>query len=585
MTLLHDLPSEILFQILLGVPPPSVLAIQQVCRKFNDLAQPLLWRSHCRTQFSYWRPEHKIATKLAQKASRVDWKDLFRTRHLADRAISDELEEILSSQTGRIERSEKILAHDYDAKDTLLRNFHINDDCEDVLARRYELEVCNYYSDAVLGGLHRAMAIEEWTRIRDGQPVSLERALVAFDLFVLRDREGDFDEVAARLDHIAKAVQLEDPQCSEAAPRHKAKLIAGYLQRNGITGVADENQYHNLRNNFISRALQSCDHESLPLISVIIFCAVSTRLGVEAEPCGFPFHVYAIVKPPVGHDLDGRPVDDTLEHQWSYMDPFNSDREVYRSDLEAQLKDMGVPAADHNMLLSASSVADMVRRTSRNIIESIQTNSHVTSIGSVDPEPDSAFYGALWALLILPEPHSGLFQRARFLPYILEYLERQYVFDVRLIERILLPIFEGTPHWQQLHDAVRVMRLGDSIPKQIKSRNAEIASSVRFKVGQIFRHKRYTYQAVITGWDVECAQSEDWMFQMGVDRLSKGRHQSFYHVLVEDKSVRYVAEENIDSTSGPVGTNLMSLAGRHFKRWDNASKTFVSNIRDEYPND
>lgn len=142
MTLLNDLPSEILFQILLCVPPPSVLAIQQVCRKFNDLAQPLLWRFHCRTQFKYWRPEHTIATKLAQSASGFDWKNLFRTRHLADLAISDELEEILSSQAGRIERSERILAYSYDAKDTLLRNFHVNDDCEDVLARRYRVDVC-----------------------------------------------------------------------------------------------------------------------------------------------------------------------------------------------------------------------------------------------------------------------------------------------------------------------------------------------------------------------------------------------------------------------------------------------------------
>lgn len=304
-----------------------------------------------------------------------------------------------------------------------------------------------------------------------------------------------------------------------------------------MTGVADNSQYHNLRNNFISRALQSRDHASLPLISVIIFCAVSKRLGLEAEPCGFPFHVYAIIKPPVGHDLDGKPVDDTSERQWTYMDPFTSDTEVSKSDLEAQLKVMGVPAADHDMLLGVSSVAEMVRRTSRNIIGSIQTNSHVHNLtwntvnGSIDPEPDSAFYSALWALLILPEPNSGLFQRARFLPYMIEYLERQFLFDIRLIERTLLPIFEGTQHWQQLHDAVRVMRAGDSIPKQTKRRNAGIANSVRFKVGQIFRHKRYNYQAVITGWDVECAQSENWMSQMGVDRLSRGRHQSFYHVL------------------------------------------------------
>lgn len=40
---------------------------------------------------------------------------------------------------------------------------------------------CSFYSDAVLGGLHRAMAIGEWVKLRDGHPVPLERALAAFD--------------------------------------------------------------------------------------------------------------------------------------------------------------------------------------------------------------------------------------------------------------------------------------------------------------------------------------------------------------------------------------------------------------------
>lgn len=54
-----------------------------------------------------------------------------------------------------------------------------------------------------------------------------------------------------------------------------------------------------------------------------------------------------------------------------------------------------------------------------------------------------------------------------------------------------------------------------------------------------------------------------------------------------DKSVRYVAEENIE----PVGAGtkpseaLLLLAGRHFKRWDADAQVFVSNVRDEYPDD
>ena len=53
----------------------------------------------------------------------------------------------------------------------------------------------------------------------------------------------------------------------------------------------------------------------------------------------------------------------------------------------------------------------------------------------------------------------------------------------------------------------------------------------------------------------------------------------------DDKSVRYVAEENITVLSDPPTRNLLDLAGRYFKRWDDEEKIFVSNIRDEYPHD
>lgn len=53
----------------------------------------------------------------------------------------------------------------------------------------------------------------------------------------------------------------------------------------------------------------------------------------------------------------------------------------------------------------------------------------------------------------------------------------------------------------------------------------------------------------------------------------------------DDKSVRYVAEENITVLSDPPTQNLLELAGRYFKRWDSEEKVFVSNIRDEYPQD
>ena len=61
-----------------------------------------------------------------------------------------------------------------------------------------------------------------------------------------------------------------------------------------------------------------------------------------------------------------------------------------------------------------------------------------------------------------------------------------------------------------------------------------------------------------------------------------------------DKSFRYVAEENIEiiTTSDHADSNyeypsdaMFRIAGRFFKRWDPESFSFVSNIRDEYPDD
>ena len=39
------------------------------------------------------------------------------------------------------------------------------------------------------------MAIQEWGKLSNGDVVPLDRALVAFDMFVLHDRKGDFQDV------------------------------------------------------------------------------------------------------------------------------------------------------------------------------------------------------------------------------------------------------------------------------------------------------------------------------------------------------------------------------------------------------
>lgn len=59
------------------------------------------------------------------------------------------------------------------------------------------------------------------------------------------------------------------------------------------------------------------------------------------------------------------------------------------------------------------------------------------------------------------------------------------------------------------------------------------------------------------------------------------------HSVQEDKSMRYVAGENIELLPAhEVLPKAFPLEiGKWFKRWDDVDKVFVSNIRDEYPDD
>ncbi len=69
---------------------------------------------------------------------------------------------------------------------------------------------CRYYANSVLDYLQRSMALAEWARILRGEPVPLERALGAFDLFVLHDQQGDLLEACHTMDRSSKLTRLLD---------------------------------------------------------------------------------------------------------------------------------------------------------------------------------------------------------------------------------------------------------------------------------------------------------------------------------------------------------------------------------------
>ncbi len=135
---LSALPDELIQLILYYVPPSSAAALERASRRFGDVAnEPLLWRYYCRVYFRYWDAKHDIRQKFASQVSSVDWKQTYVRRGSLERTATQLLQSIISGQSGRIDKIQKIVELGYDVKDVLLRHTRTQDEAEDVLARRW----------------------------------------------------------------------------------------------------------------------------------------------------------------------------------------------------------------------------------------------------------------------------------------------------------------------------------------------------------------------------------------------------------------------------------------------------------------
>jgi F-box protein 21 len=534
-----QLPTEILEAIFLNLDPHSLISVSQTSKLVKQLAadSPVLWRHLCEIQFKTWDSRHNISVKLKGPLSAVDWRALYMEKSRIGVRTKELLDLVVSTQHQRIRRISEIAEFGYDAKEALLKEYQCPDDTEDVLARRY-------YANAILERIHREIAINVWLELNENVEVPIERALGAYDVFARVGEDVDLNAMDEDIDRLAQGVVQEYPDFADMSPRMKASTLASYLRDQGFEGVPDTS-YRALANSFIGLVLRSASHQSLPLISVAIYCALARRVGLDARPCGFLYHVYTLVYAPPNYDLDGnyRPTSSTTL-DFMYLDPFRSSNEVQQGDLIRTLRDMGVPNDEHNHFLSDTNTKEMVLRTARNIMNSVQTirqtEAGLLSIRAswlnARPDMDNAFYATIWSMLILGPGHEtpGLSntttRRRQYLPYLLEHFQTHFPWDVTLLQHYVIPMFEDQPEGRRLQQFVQSMHQVDAMRKPILSRDDK-SMNVKFRVGQLFQHKRYSYEGVVTGWDVSCDAGEEWIQNMDVDRLPNGRNQAFYHVL------------------------------------------------------
>ena len=400
-------------------------------------------------------------------------------------------------------------------------------------------------------------------------------------------------QIIERLDSYATSVRRAHPDIDELTPRQKAIVVAEHLRENKWIGIQGNRHYHNLDHMFLGVSLFSENRNSVPLVSAITFCYVARQFSLRAAPCSYPFHVHALVQPPPGLDLNGNNLTESSDSTPSklthlYMDPFNSSEPVALSKLEAQLRFISPTAtpAQTASYLSVASPRDLSIRAAHNILSS---PSHDPGPPIHPINPNLATYAALFSLVILPsQPLAHPAQMRQHLAVLTQHFLEYFDLDIHLFENHVLPHAYTFPDSRAYRNLISQLKDADHEPRTPKRHSDERNLVVDYRVGQVFRHRRRGYLAVIYGWDHYCRMQEQWITMNQVDRLNKGRNQPFYNVLVEDESTRYVAQENVvllspeEITEEHVNAFPIEI-GKWFKRYDAVTGTFVSNVREEYP--
>lgn len=221
-----------------------------------------------------------------------------------------------------------------------------------------------------------------------------------------------------------------------------------------------------------------------------------------------------------------------------------------------------------------------IHRISRNILTSVRT---AEDLHPNDPLAATAsLYAVATSLFILSPPEEPVVTYAN---WIVQLAQAEFSSDVSFLENAVIATYSSPGRMTEVAEICEAIRDEDARGMEVfKSREG-----IQWRLGHVFRHRLFGYVGVIRGYDQTCEASEqcesplqlplsvtDSYFRlagiqaMQVDRLAYGRHQPFYHVLVNGSS-RYVAQENItndDSLPESAFARLKDnvLVGRYFRK-------------------
>ncbi|KAF6837524.1 F-box domain-containing protein [Colletotrichum musicola] len=587
-----DVPDEIILQILHYVSPEdNLLCFHPLSRRLNSLAnESILWRTYCQHAFKFWHADHRFDDKLEQPASEVLWKQLFLLRKRRLMRTARLFDGILATKHGRVKSFEEICLMGQDAKDFLLNQVETPDVAADVLSRRY-------FSTAILASIRRGIAISIWDSLRRAEafesarpdrvptvvPRRLERALAAFDMFVIQDDVGDVDDVgpplcarrtsvdelqvSMQLDNITVDFRKDHREFDNLCIREQALTLNRWLRSRNLTGMNNPQvNYRNLRNCLIGHALRDDAHESLPMISSAIFCCIGERLGLNAHCCALPGHVLAMVFATEHTTLDGSKVTDARKPvERMYLDPYGGNEEFGKETLRHFIAQVGWSFDVETM--PPAPVSTMIGRLAHNIRQThLVMASQDVSVerlaglghGAALQNLELAVYAAAWATTLL-DPRAFVDVTSHFA---LRFNSLRFD-DAWLVEKIYVnrpeprgDVFLTAPNPEYI---LRLIRRADEQYPVFR----EPHNDTEYKIGNVVRHKRYGFMAVVIDGEVPTSGSILYYRLLTPPNM----HGTFS--LVKASSLELVRDPDEAAAS------MFPDTGLFFKRFERGDCTFV----------
>jgi hypothetical protein len=251
-----------------------------------------------------------------------------------------------------------------------------------------------------------------------------------------------------------------------------------------------------------------------------------------------PTHVYAIVYPFQGEDLDGKPLLFAGKDDPMYIDTYRQfDHEVSAASLRQLLVNLNTDPSERPSFLLPSSTKEVVLRNCRNVMSSVN---HAHGVHHHDPlyspgliDHDMAVYLIHWVNMVLGalDPAESFARRHSLVTPLCDQIDQRSPWDAVMFETFIIPLFNGESEREPLESQMADLRDDDSTPPAPLRRLPPAVDKVKYRVGTLFHHTEYDFEAVIVGWNRGFNSGAAWLQQPKADEVSDGFDRTFYTVL------------------------------------------------------